>query len=117
MPKDIIERAVKKGSGSEAEHMDHITYEAYGPGGCALVIEALTSNRNKAAQEVKFILSENGFALAGVGSATWAFTKEGVEWIPNMTVPLSEEDSQKLEKLINELEDNDEVQEVFTNAE
>lgn len=117
MPIDNIERAVKKGSGAEAEHMDQITYEAYGPGGCALVIEALTSNRNKAAQEVKFILSENGFALAGVGSATWAFTKEGAEWIPNMTVPLSEEDSQKLEKLMNELEENDEVQEVYTNAE
>ncbi len=117
MPSDNIDRAVKKGSGSEAEAMDAITYEAYGPGGCALVIEALTSNRNKAAQEVKFILSENGFALAGVGSATWAFTKEGVEWKPTMTVPLSEEDSQKLEKLIDALEDNDEVQEVYTNAE
>jgi YebC/PmpR family DNA-binding regulatory protein len=117
MPIDNIERAVKKGSGADAETMENITYEAYGPGGCALVIEALTSNRNKAAQEVKFILSENGFALAGVGSATWAFSKEGMEWKPNMTVPLSEEDSQKLEKLIDELEDNDEVQEVYTNAE
>lgn len=117
MPTDNIERAVKKGSGADAETMEAITYEAYGPGGCALVIEALTSNRNKAAQEVKFILSENGFALAGVGSATWAFTREGMEWKPNMTVPLSEEDSQKLGKLIDELEDNDEVQEVYTNAE
>lgn len=116
MPNDNIERAVKKGSGSEAETMEAITYEAYGPGGCALIIEALTTNRNKAAQEVKFILSENGFSLAGVGSATWAFTKEGSEWKPSMTVPLSEEDSQKLEKLIAELEDNDEVQEVYTNA-
>ncbi|MEK7147787.1 MAG: YebC/PmpR family DNA-binding transcriptional regulator, partial [Patescibacteria group bacterium] len=77
MPADNIERAVKKGSGADAEAMENITYEAYGPGGCALVIEALTSNRNKAAQEVKFILSENGFALATQGSATWAFTKEG----------------------------------------
>jgi YebC/PmpR family DNA-binding regulatory protein len=117
MPNDNIERAVKKGSGADAENLEAITYEAYGPGGCALVIEALTSNRNKAAQEVKFILSENGFALAGPGSATWAFSKEGAEWIPNMTVPLSEEDSQKLEKLMGELEENDEVQEVYTNAE
>ncbi len=116
MPNDNIERAIKKGAGADAEQLEAITYEAYGPGGCALVIEALTSNRNKAAQEVKFILSENGFALAGIGSATWAFNKEGVEWIPTMTVPLSEEDSLKLEKLMNELEDNDEVQEVYTNA-
>lgn len=117
MPNDNIDRAVKKGSGAEAEAMEAITYEAYGPGGCALIIEALTGNRNKAAQEVKFILSENGFALAGIGSVTWAFRKEGIEWIPNQTLPLSEEDSQKLEKLIGELEDNDEVQDVYTNAE
>ncbi len=117
MTNEAIERAVKKGSGTDAEQMDAITYEAYGPGGCALVIEALTSNRNKAAQEVKFILSENGFALAAPGSATWAFTKEGAEWKPTMTVPLSAEDSQALEKLIDALEDNDEVQEVYTNAE
>lgn len=119
MPIDNIERAIKKGSGADAEAMENITYESYGPGGCALVIEALTSNRNKAAQEVKFILSEHGCALAGVGSATWAFNKnkESNEWVPNMTVPISEEDSATLEKLIEALEDNDEVQEVYTNAE
>ena len=117
MPADNIERAVKKGSGADAETMDAITYESYGPGGCALVIEALTSNRNKAAQEVKFILSKHGFALAAQGSATWAFTKEGGEWIPKQTLSVSEEDSQILEKLIEDLEDNDEVQDVYTNAE
>ena len=119
MPADNIERAVKKGSGSDAEALDAITYEAYGPGGCALIIEALTTNRNKAAQEVKFILSENGFALAGQGSATWAFKKDPAtnEWQPTTTLKLSEDDEHKLEKLINELEDNDEIQDVYTNAE
>ena len=119
MPSDNIERAIKKGVGVDAEQLESITYEAYGPGGCALVIEALTANRNKSAQEVKFILSEYGFLLAGVGSATWAFNKnkEANEWIPNVTVPISEEDSATLGKLINELEDNDEVQDVYTNAE
>ncbi len=117
MPNDNIERAIKKGSGEDAEQMEAITYESYGPGGCALVIEALTSNRNKAAQEIKFILSEHGFTLAAQGSATWAFTREGVEWKPTQTLKLTEEDEQALEKLIDALEDNDEVQEVFTNAE
>lgn len=117
MPLDNIERAVKKGSGADAESMENITYEAYGPGGTALVIEALTSNRNKAAQEVKFILSKHGFALAAQGSATWAFKKENGEWIPNMTVPLSSDDEKILEALIEELEDNEEVQDVYTNAE
>ena len=123
MPADNIERAVKKGSGSEAEQLDHITYEAYGPGGSALVIEALTTNRNKAAQEVKFILSKHGFSLAGPGSATWAFTREsdpsttlGARWKPGITVPISEEDEKTLEKLVEELEDNDEVQDVYTNT-
>jgi YebC/PmpR family DNA-binding regulatory protein len=117
MPSDNIERAVKKGAGADAESLEHITYEAYGPGGSALIIEALTSNRNKAAQEVKFILSKNGFALANPGSASWAFTKENSEWVPKQLVAISEEDGNVLEKLIEELEDNDEVQDVYTNAE
>ncbi|MES2213839.1 MAG: YebC/PmpR family DNA-binding transcriptional regulator [Patescibacteria group bacterium] len=117
MPSDNIDRAVKKGVGGDAESFEAITYEAYGPGGSALIIEALTTNRNKAAQEVKFILSENGCSLAAQGSAAWAFTKENGEWAPTMTVPLSSEDEAALEKLINDLEENDEVQSVFTNAE
>ena len=123
MPADNIERAVKKGVGSDAEAMETIIYEAYGPGGSALVIEALTTNRNKAAQEVKFILSKHGFSLAGPGSATWAFTREsdpsttlGARWKPGITVPISEEDEKTLEKLVEELEDNDEVQDVYTNT-
>ena len=119
MPADNIDRAVKKGAGGEAEALESITYEAYGPGGCALVIEALTSNRNKAAQEVKFILSQNGFQLATPGAAIWAFKKDpGTnELQPTMTIKLSSEDETILEKLIGDLEDNDEVQEVYTNAE
>lgn len=119
MPADNIERAVKKGSGSEAQAMEAITYESYGPGGSALIIEALTENRNKAAQEMKFILSKHGFQLATPGSAAWTFKREPTtnDLQPTTTVKLSEEDSQKLEKLIEELEENDEVQEVYTNAE
>ncbi len=123
MPKDNIERAVKKGAGSEAEQLDAITYEAYGPGGSALIIEALTTNRNKAAQEVKHILATHGFELATPGSALWAFVKTndpstslGASWTPAMTVPLSPDDANILEKLIEDLENNDEVQDVYTNA-
>jgi YebC/PmpR family DNA-binding regulatory protein len=116
-PNDVIDRAVKKGTGTEAGTMEPITYEAYGPGGCALIIETLTDNRNKTAQEVKHILSLNGFELAGIGSATWAFEKTQEGWTPKTTIPISDEDGEKLEKLVNDLEDNDEVQEVFTNAE
>lgn len=117
VPNDNIERAVKKFSEGGAA-MESITYEAYGPGGCALVIEALTDNRNKAAQEIKFILSKNGYALAGMGAATWAFSRTPeMEWVAQTTVPLSEEDGEKLGTLVDELEENDEVHEVYTNAE
>jgi transcriptional/translational regulatory protein YebC/TACO1 len=117
MPADNIERAVKKGTGSGSLALEAITYEAYGPAGSALIIETLTTNRNKAAQEVKFILSKHGFALASPGSALWAFTKENNEWKPNTTIPLSEEDGKILGALIEELEDNDEIQDIYTNAE
>jgi YebC/PmpR family DNA-binding regulatory protein len=118
VPSDNIERAIKKGTGSDAGTMEQITYEAYGPGGCAIVIEALTDNRNKAAQEIKHILSKNGFELATPGSATWAFekTSEGV-WQAKIHAPISEGDGLKLSDLIEQLEENDEVQEVYTNAE
>jgi YebC/PmpR family DNA-binding regulatory protein len=117
MPSDNIDRAIKKGASNEQENLDAITYESYGPGGTALIIEALTSNRNKAAQEVKHILSNNGFALAGMGAATWAFEKENSEWKPKTMMPISEEDAASLEKLIEELEESEEVQAVYTNAE
>lgn len=121
VPSDNIERAIKKGTGGEAGQMEQITYESYGPGGCALMIEAMTDNRNKAAQEIKHILSKNGFELASPGSASWAFTRNppGSEeaWTPNMTIKLGDEDGEKLSSIIEELEENDEVQEVYTNAE
>ena len=70
VPNENIERALKKND--NAVEMESIMYEAYGPGGVALMIEALTDNRNKAAGEVKHILAENGCALAAPGSASSA---------------------------------------------
>jgi YebC/PmpR family DNA-binding regulatory protein len=115
VPNENIERALKKSD--NATQMESIMYEAYGPGGVALMIEALTDNRNKAAGEIKHILSANGCALAAPGSASWAFTKTAEGHIPNTMVEISEEDGFKLDKLIEDLEDNDEVQEIYTNAE
>jgi YebC/PmpR family DNA-binding regulatory protein len=113
---DVIERAVKKAS-EPGQHLESIMYEAYGPGGCAIMIEALTTNKNKAAQEVKHILTDNGFSLATPGSASWAFKREGITWIPSTTVDLEDTDLEALQKLVDALEANDEVQEVFTNVE
>ncbi len=117
MPNDTIDRAIKKATTDNSAAMENITYEAYGPGGCAVIIEALTDNRNKAAQEIKHILSDAGFSLAGPGAASWAFKRENGEWIPQSTIGISESEGATLEKLMNTLEENDEVQDVFTNAE
>jgi YebC/PmpR family DNA-binding regulatory protein len=117
VPNDNIERAIKKFSEGGAT-MESIVYETYGPGGCAIVIDVLTDNHNKAAQEIKLILSKHGHALAGMGSATWAFMHTpGAGWVAQTTIPLSDEDGEKLGELIDELEENDDVQEVWTNAE
>ncbi len=116
MPNDNIERAIKKAT-EAGDAMERITYEAYGPGGVGIIIEALTSSRNKAAQEIKFILSEHGGSLGAIGSVTWGFTKHENTWTPTLYVPLADTDRELLVTLIDELEDNDEVQEVFTNVE
>lgn len=117
MPNDNIERAIKKASDSSSSSLESITYEAYGPGGIAIVIEALTDNKNKAVQEIKTVLAKNNTSLSSPGSALWAFKKNGNVYEPTTTVPLNEEDVPTLEKLVDELENCDEVQEVFTNAE
>ena len=120
MPSDNIERAIKKASEPGA-HMDAIHYEAHGPGGVGIIIETLTDNKNRVVQDIKHILAKNNFVLGGIGSVTWAFQKEktpeGLIWKPNMLIPLSDTDLELLDKLVEELEENDDVQDVFTNAE
>lgn len=117
MPNDTIDRAIKKATTDNSAAMETILYEAYGPGGVAILIESLTDNRNKAAQEIKTILSKHEIALAAPGSASWAFHKDGAAWKPTSTMPLEDADVEKLSSLVEALEENDEVQEVFTNAE
>ncbi|MBI2045949.1 MAG: YebC/PmpR family DNA-binding transcriptional regulator [Parcubacteria group bacterium] len=116
MPSDNIDRAIKKGAGADQAAMETLFYEAYGPGGAAMIIEVLTDNRNKAAAEIKHLLSKNGASLAAQGAASWAFSKTESGWQANQTMDLSDADLEKLDTLVTELEDNDEVQGVFTNA-
>lgn len=116
MPSDTIERAIEKASGDGAVALESVTYEAYGPGGVALIIEGLTDNRNRTAQEIKHLLSKNGAALATPGAALWAFVKEEEGLVPTTTVDLSDTDLEKLSAVVDALEENDDVQEVYTNA-
>ena len=117
MPKDSIDRAIAKGTSKDAAALDAITYETYGPGGCAIVIEALTDSRNRTAQERKHLLSELGLALASPGSALWAFEKTAEGYTPKTTVPLSAEDDEKLMQILEKIDAYDDVQGVYTNAE
>ncbi len=117
MPKDKIDSAVAKGIATDATAMDSVTYETYGPGGAAIIIEALTDNRNRTAQEIKHLLSKNGLALAAPGSAAWAFEKTHEGYTPKTTVPLSESDNESLMKILEAIDAHDDVEDVYTNAE
>jgi YebC/PmpR family DNA-binding regulatory protein len=77
MPKDNIERAIKKAAGNDGENYEAIRYEGYGPGGVALIVEALTDNRNRTAGAVRSYLSKNGGALGESGSVAFMFDHVG----------------------------------------
>jgi transcriptional/translational regulatory protein YebC/TACO1 len=120
MPSENIERAIKKAS-EPSSQMESILYEAYGPGGVGIIIETLTDNKNRTAQAIKHLLSKNNTSLGGIGSVIWSFEKQRTEtgfvYQPTSFLSLSDENLELLEKLIEELEENDDVQEVYTNAE
>jgi YebC/PmpR family DNA-binding regulatory protein len=177
MPKDNIERAVKKASGNDAESYDEIRYEGYGPGGVAVIIEALTDNHNRTAGEVRATFTKNGGNLATTGAVSFMFNHVGVVeydikaatadamldaaieagaddvasnedghqifttpenlrdvakaleakfgeprksallWKPQNTVALDDEAGEKMLKLIELLDDNEDVQNVYANFE
>jgi YebC/PmpR family DNA-binding regulatory protein len=177
MPKDNIERAIKKASGNEAEAYEAIRYEGYGPGGVALIVEALTDNRNRTAGAVRSYFTKFGGNLGETNSVSFMFDRVGeiaypsesgsadqvleaaVEagasdatsddtghviacnfeelgevaarleqrlgapqsvksvWRARVTTPLDEEGAQSLMKLLAAIEDDDDVQNVYTNFE
>ncbi len=175
MPKDNIERAIKKATGSDAETYEMVRYEGYGPGGTAVIVETLTDNRNRTGGNVRAAFTKFGGALGETNSVSFSFdrvgeivypvsvgstdavleaaieagaedvisdeeshtiltTFEGMQevskaleaslgqassikpnWRPQNTVPVDEEKATTLMKLIGMLEDDDDVQNVFTN--
>lgn len=177
MPKDNIERAIKKASGSESESYDDMRYEGYGPGGVAVIVEALTDNHNRTAGEVRSIFTKGGGNLGTTGSVAFMFDHIGVVeydakvadadamleaaieagaedvsstedghqiftttetlrevakaleakygearkaaliWKPQNTVMLDDVAGEKMLKLIEALDENDDVQNVFANFE
>ena len=177
VPKDVIERAIKKSQGGDAESYDEIRYEGYGPGGVAVIVEAMTNNRNRTASTVRSTFTKCGGSLGETGSVSFMFDRlgqilfpvaagdedtvmmaaleagaEDVEsnedghaifcldsdlnevsnalevalgesesakliWRPQTTTPLDLEGMEKLMKLIETLEDDDDIQRVTANFE
>jgi YebC/PmpR family DNA-binding regulatory protein len=93
VPNDNIDRAVRRGGGLEAggAQYEHITYEGYGPGGVAVLVQCLTDNRNRAASDVRVAFTRNGGSMADPGSVSYLFARKGVV-IVNKTGSLTEDD-------------------------
>jgi YebC/PmpR family DNA-binding regulatory protein len=118
MPKDNIERAVTKGASKDAGELEQVVYEFYGPGGVALIVDALTDNRNRTTQEIKHMITKNGFELGTPGSALWAFSKspDGTFSPNEPLMDVSGEDETKLMALLELFDEHDDVQQVYTNG-
>lgn len=117
MPKDNIERAIAKGASKDSGNLEQVVYEAYGPAGVAIIIDALTDNKNRTTPEIKHLLSKQGVEVSAPGAASWAFAKVGNAYIPNE--PLNEiagADEEKLMTILDALDEHEDVQQVFTNA-
>jgi transcriptional/translational regulatory protein YebC/TACO1 len=115
MPSDNIARALERGKSAGGE-MTEVQFEAFGPGGTAILAVALTDNNNRTSQEVRHIFTKLGYAMGTPGSAAWAFTKQDGKYIPQNRIDLSDQDGEKLAELVDALEDHDDVQDVFTSA-
>lgn len=117
MPRENIERAITKGTSKDAGNLEQIVYEAYGPGGVAILIEALTDNKNRTTPEIKHLLSKQDIAVAPPGSASWAFTKVGTVYVPHEPlVEIIGAEEEKLAAILEALDEHEDVQQVFTNA-
>ena len=99
MPKENIERAIKRGTGELAgESLEEFSYEGFGPGGIAIIINGIADNKNRTLGEIKSIFNQNNGKMAGEGAIRWMFDKKGV-----ITIPASDKTKDDLELLVIEL--------------
>ena len=118
VPQDNIDRAVKRAS-EPGTNLDELVFEAYGPGGAAILMEAISDNRNRTVQEVKTALRDQDGKWAETGSVQWAFEPTpGDErgWRAKFPQEIPAEDRKKLDALVEALMEIEDVQKVFTNA-
>ena len=122
MPKENIERAIKRASGGgiEEEKLEEVVFEAYGPAGVAIMIEGITDNKNRALGEIKQILNQNGGKLVGEGGVRWMFERKvktpgSLEWVAKQDIEVPKKDKEACQKLFEALDENDAVQEIYSN--
>lgn len=118
LPKENVERAVKRGTGEIAgAQIEEVTYGAFGPGGAAILIAAITDNKNRTLAEIKQILSEHNAKFAEVSSLQWMFKREGADWVPNAPVKIEDENTKKeLSALYEALDEQQDVNEIYDNT-
>ena len=117
MPKENIERAIKRGTGELKDQaaIEEIVYEAFGPGGIMMIIKTLTDNKNRTVSEIKTILGKFGGKLGGPGSVMWNFEMSGSELKPKSIMEINEEIKAQYEKLLEALDNQDDIQEIYDN--
>lgn len=116
VPKDVIDRAVKKSQAGDAENYDEIRYEGYGPGGVAVIVEAMTDNKNRTASSVRSIFTKNGGNMAETGSVSFMFDRKGQILYPAAT---GDEDTMMdaaIEAGAEDVESSDEGHTIYTDA-
>lgn len=118
LPKENIDRAIKRGTGEIAgAQIEEVVYGAFGPGGTAILITAITDNKNRTLGEIKKILQEHNAKFAEINSIQWMFRREGADWIPNQTVKIEDENIKKeLTALYEALDNNQDVNEIYDNT-
>jgi YebC/PmpR family DNA-binding regulatory protein len=118
MPNDTIDRAIKRGTGElEGVNYDEITYEGYGPGGVAILIESMTDNRNRTVAEFRHMFSKNGGNLGEAGSVAWMFDKKGYIVVDRSAKSEDELMDIVLEAGADDMQDEGEVFEIYTSPE
>ena len=116
MSNQNIDQAIQRGVKSSGEGYETVIYEAFGPGGVALIIKAETANRNKTAAEIRHILSKNNCTLSPPGSVMWMFEQEKDQYQAKILKEITEkEEEEKIHSVIKKLEEQLEVQEVVIN--
>jgi YebC/PmpR family DNA-binding regulatory protein len=117
MPKDNIDRAIKKATGAEGENYEEIRYEGYGPGGVAIIVEALTDNRNRTASNIRSTFSKNGGALGETNSVGFMFDRVGEIYYPAKVGNADKVMEAAIEAGADDVESDEEGHSVYTSFE